>query len=48
MLATFLATGCSGSGPAREEEAEASTTRPNIIFVLVDDLDYASALRIPR
>ena len=37
-LATFLAVGCSGAGPAQ----------PNIIFVLTDDLDFASAQRMPK
>ena len=43
-LAALLAAGCSGPGEdAQEEETEASVTQPNIIFVLTDDLDFASA-----
>jgi hypothetical protein len=48
----FLA-GCSGSqtsasGASQEEEAEAPTDRPNILFVLTDDLDSASAQKMPQ
>ena len=56
-LATFLAVGCSGSenaqataaagSSASAQQAEASTTRPNIIFILTDDLDFASVQRMP-
>jgi N-acetylglucosamine-6-sulfatase len=33
---------------AQEEEAEAATDQPNVIFVLADDLDYASAQQMPN
>jgi arylsulfatase A-like enzyme len=45
-LAILLAAGCSGSD-SYQEQAEAPTNQPNIIFVLTDDLDYASAYRMP-
>jgi N-acetylglucosamine-6-sulfatase len=45
----LLAAGCSGpEEAAQEEEAEASVTQPNVIFVLTDDLDYASAFKMPE
>ncbi|CAN5223259.1 sulfatase [soil metagenome] len=48
-LAAFLVAGCSGvGGTAQEEETEASADQPNVIFVLADDLDYASALQMPN
>jgi N-acetylglucosamine-6-sulfatase len=58
-LAVLLAAGCSGPGTAREEtkaptqppvgqeEASEASDRPNIIFVLADDLDLASAGLMP-
>jgi N-acetylglucosamine-6-sulfatase len=40
--------GTSGSGTAQEEEAGSATDRPNLVFVLTDDLDYASAQKMPE
>ena len=48
-LTLLLVAGCSGAGgSAREAEAKASADRPNVIFVLADDLDYASAQQMPN
>ncbi len=46
----FLVGALSGFAPAQEEaNAQSSTTeQPNIIFVLTDDLDYASAFKLPQ
>jgi N-acetylglucosamine-6-sulfatase len=50
-LAVLFAVGCSGSGAAQREEAgvetKKSSTQPNIIFILTDDLDYDSAQQLP-
>ena len=43
---TLLALGCSSPEPS--QEAEEASTQPNLIFVLTDDLDYASAQRMPN
>jgi N-acetylglucosamine-6-sulfatase len=47
-LASVLAFGCSGTEVSQEEAAEATATQPNIIFVLTDDLDYASVQKMPE
>ncbi len=48
LVVTFLA-GCSGSVEAAQQEAAgAPAAQPNIIFILTDDLDYASAQKMPE
>ncbi len=47
-LAAFFVAGCSGVGGSVQEEAEAPTDPPNMIFVLTDDLDYASTQKMPE
>src|SRR5918997_7029577 len=47
----FLVGALTGFAPAQQQEANAqssTTEQPNIIFVLTDDLDYASALKMPE
>jgi N-acetylglucosamine-6-sulfatase len=48
-LAALFVAGCAGPAtPQEEEEAQAPATQPNMIFVLTDDLDYASAQKMPE
>jgi len=43
-FAVFLASGCSSFDSL---QAEGSAEQPNIVFILADDLDYASAQKMP-
>ncbi len=49
-LVAFLAVGCSGSEVSNPEPAQqaGAPARPNIIFILADDLDLASARQLPK
>src|SRR5829696_1376486 len=48
-FAALFTASCSGSGEATQEEAaEGPAEQPNIVFVLTDDLDYASAQKMPE
>src|SRR5215210_1470136 len=47
-LVAFLTAGCSGPETTQEEEAVSPSDRPNLIFVLTDDLDFASAQKMPQ
>src|SRR3712207_5287067 len=48
MVSLLFITSCAASGTLQEEEAEAPTDRPNILFILTDDLDFASASKTPQ
>jgi N-acetylglucosamine-6-sulfatase len=48
MISLLFITGCSASETPPEEEAEASSDQPNIVFILTDDLDFASASKPPQ
>jgi len=46
VLAALFLAGCSGVQPIKEEAEASETAQPNIIFIVTDDLDYASAQRM--
>ena len=53
LVFLLFVTGCSGSeasssGTSQEEAVESSTDRPNVVFVLTDDLDYAATQKMPE
>src|SRR5829696_7463205 len=48
MVSLLFITSCSASGTPQEEVAEAPIDRPNIVFILTDDLDFASASKTPQ
>ena len=45
-MTTLLAAGCSGTTPVQEEPG--APTRPNIIFLLMDDLNFATVQQMPE
>ena len=45
-MTTLLAAGCSGTAPVQEEPG--APTRPNIIFLLMDDLNFATVQQMPE
>ena len=47
-VVALLIVGCSGAETPQEEEAEFLPDRPNMIFVLTDDLDLASVQKMPE
>jgi N-acetylglucosamine-6-sulfatase len=48
FVASCSESGTSSSQSSQEEDVESPTDQPNIIFVLTDDLDYASAQEMPE
>lgn len=46
-VVTLIATGCSSSGTTADTSKTARAKRPNIVFVLTDDLDLTSYTRDP-
>src|SRR5215213_6171995 len=48
MVSLPFITSRSASGTLQEEDAEALTDQPNILFILTDDLDFASAQKMPQ
>ena len=48
FVASCSESGTSASEAPQEEEVESPTDQPNIIFILTDDLDFASAQKMPQ
>ena len=48
FVASCSESGSLASEASQEEEVESPTDQPNIIFILTDDLDFASAQKMPQ
>src|SRR5215213_1903572 len=48
FVASCYGSAISPSKTSHQEEAASASDRPNIIFVLADDLDYASVQKMPE